>query len=50
MTVERVKQLREQLAKEREQIKATLDATCGAIQILDKLITEESAEPSKVSS
>ena len=41
MTVERLKEQREQLIKEMEQIKANLHATTGAIQILDKLIAEE---------
>jgi hypothetical protein len=41
MTTERLRQQRDQLAKESEQIKANLIATGGAIQILDKLIAEE---------
>lgn len=47
MTVERLKQQREDLVKELEQIKANLIATNGAIQILDKLIAEEDANGSK---
>lgn len=43
MTAERLKKQREELVKELEQLKANLHATNGAIQILDKLISEEEA-------
>jgi len=43
VTAERLKQQREELVKELEQLKANLHATNGAIQILDKLIAEEEA-------